>query len=111
MSSGAIDLSAYEAIEECSTDDGLKIAHYKIDGRHYVDLDWESGSRWEFLDGVDPEEILGILLKHLYDNEEEIAEITAAIKVVSVEEFEELGGAEFFHALGAAAGEVDRDEA
>lgn len=106
MSNEAIDLSQHEPVEQCETGDGLTIAHYEIGGRNYIDLDWQEGTRWELLKGVDPEEILSILLKHLYAEEEEIAEITAGIKVLSAEEFEELGGEEFMHALGEESIEV-----
>lgn len=111
MPNDAIDLSQYEPVDQCETGDGLTIAHYKIDGRNYIDLDWKDGSRWEFLESVDPEEILSILLRHLYAKEEEIAEISAGIKVLSVEEFEELGGEEFMHPLGERSAEVLNHEA
>ena len=97
----------YVAIDSWSTEDGLLVEVYKIGDRSFVDLDWEAGSKWEMLKDVEPEQILDIILQGLCAEEGEIQEITSGIKVLSVYEWEELGGDEFMHALGERVEEVE----
>ena len=107
MESPEKEQEGYVAIDSWKTEDGLLVEVYKIGDRSFVDLDWEAGSQWEMLNDVEPEQILDIILQGLCAEEGEIEEITSGIKVVSIDEWEELGGDEFMHALGERVEEVE----
>lgn len=74
MSFSALDefsLEEYEPEQVIETVDGLKLSLYSIEEKGtYLDLDWEPGSKWEFLDSVEPKLILDALVKELFGEEE-----------------------------------------
>lgn len=71
MTGSTDGLEGQEHIQIRETEDGLKLVFYKIEDRSYIDLDWEEGSRWEFLDSVEPEEIVEKILSILCEAEEQ----------------------------------------
>jgi len=78
----AISLEEYEPEQVIETEDGLKMSLYSIDDKGTcLDLDWKPGSKWEFLDTVEPNLILDALVKELF-GEEEAQEILDGLFVV-----------------------------
>jgi hypothetical protein len=57
--------------ERFETEDGLKVGLYTSEsGARFLDLDWEPGSKWEFLDTIEPEFVLESLLSELFGKDE-----------------------------------------
>lgn len=86
-----IDFSEWEVVESSDTGDGLRITIYEKEGETSVmNLDWDEGSRWDFLDGEAVAEAMNRLMNELF-GEEEAKELMKDVKVVSAEELEEVG--------------------
>lgn len=80
-----ISLEEHEPEQVIETEDGLKMSLYSIDDKGtFLDLDWQPGSKWEFLDTVEPNLILDALVKELF-GAEEAQEILDGLFVVDSE--------------------------
>jgi hypothetical protein len=77
-----------DAVEEevLEIEDGLTIRCYQSEsGARFLDLDWEPGSKWEFLETVEPEFILESLLSELF-SESEADQLLEGVKVLGLME-------------------------
>lgn len=75
-----------DAVEEevLEVEDGLTIRCYRSEsGARFLDLDWEPGSKWEFLETVEPEFILESLLSELF-SEAETEKLLEGVKVLGL---------------------------
>ena len=69
-------------------EDGLTIRCYQSEsGTRFLDLDWELGSKWEFIETVEPEFILESLLSELF-SEAETEKLLEGVKALGLIEGE-----------------------
>lgn len=85
-----VDLSEYEITEELDTGDGLRITIYEKEGEDSVlNLDWDEGSKWEYLDGDDVAAAINTMLGEVL-GQEEAREVMEEVVIVPHQEWEEL---------------------
>ena len=108
------DLTSYTCTEKDDTGDGLRISIYEKEGEATVlSLEWEEGTKWDYLNEGNFEEAFETMLADLL-GEEEAAELMDGMVVIPEEEWqqvkEEAGEGEVAMACGLRpASSVDGD--
>lgn len=82
-----VDLSKCKVIEQSEIEDGLKITFYEQeDGGSLLNLEWEEGTKWDYLNEVDFTAAFNRMLVELL-GEDEWEELMEGMAVVPVEEW------------------------
>lgn len=85
-----VDLSKCKVIEQSEIEDGLKITFYEQeDGGSLLNLEWEEGTKWDYLNEADFPAAFSRMLGELL-GEDEWKELMEGMAVVPVDEWREI---------------------